>query len=124
MGTFRLTERERVMKEIKLSLDLKDGVFTINDGTIEALGRPRQVQLLINMQEKMLVLRACSVNDTQAVVLPKEHVMSTDISGRSIMKELRSKMNWNDDAPREFKGKCYPTIRAVTFDLNDVTILS
>ena len=89
MGTFRLTERENVMKEIKLSLDLKDGVFTINDGTIEALGRPRQVQLLINMQEKMLVLRACSVNDTQAVVLPKERVMSTEISGRSIMKRLR-----------------------------------
>ena len=47
------------MNKIILSLDLREGLFTLNEGTIEALGRPRQVQILINMQEKMLVLRAC-----------------------------------------------------------------
>ena len=41
------------MNKIILSLDLREGLFTLNEGTIEALGRPRQVQILINMQEKM-----------------------------------------------------------------------
>ena len=63
------------MNKIKLSLDLKEGLFTLNEGTIEALGRPRQVQILINMQEKMLVLRACGTEDIEAVVLPSENVI-------------------------------------------------
>ena len=47
------------MNKIILNLDLREGLFTLNKGTIEALGRPRQVQILINIAERMLVLRAC-----------------------------------------------------------------
>lgn len=112
------------MKKIKLSFDLKEGLFTLNEGTIEALGRPRQVQLLINMQEKMLVLRACGTEDKQAVVLPPKNIVSTEISGRSIMKQIKQKMNWNDDCSRECEGVCYPTLRAVSFDLSKVKIVA
>ena len=39
------------MNEIKLVLNLKEGLFTLNEGTLNALGRPRQVQLLINVKK-------------------------------------------------------------------------
>ena len=65
------------MNKIILNLDLREGLFTLNEGTIEALGRPRQVQILINMQEKMLVLRACGTEDIEAVVLPSEKTIAT-----------------------------------------------
>ena len=84
------------MNKIILSLDLREGLFTLNEGTIEALGRPRQVQILINMQEKMLVLRACGTEDIEAVVLPSEKTIATEIGARSIMKQIKQKMNLKD----------------------------
>ena len=96
------------MNKIILSLDLKEGLFTLNEGTIEALGRPRQVQILINMQEKMLVLRACGTEDIEAVFLPSEKTMATEIGARSIMKQIKQKMNWNDDRARECMGGMLP----------------
>ena len=112
------------MNKIILSLDLKEGLFTLNEGTIEALGRPRQVQILINMQEKMLVLRACGTEDIEAVVLPSEKTIATEIGARSIMKQIKQKMNWNDDRARECIGVCYLEIKAVCFDLSKVKIIA
>ena len=112
------------MNNIILSLDLREGLFTLNEGTIDALGRPRQVQILINIAERMLVLRACGTEDIEAVVLPTENVMFTEIGARSIMKQIKQKMNWNDDRARECIGICYPEIKAVCFDLSKVRIIA
>ena len=78
------------MNEMILTLNLKEGLFTLDENTLNALGRPRQVQLLINVKKEMLVLRACGTKDSQAIVLPTENVISTDISGRSLLKKIRS----------------------------------
>ena len=112
------------MNKIILSLDLREGLFTLNEGTIEALGRPRQVQILINMQEKMLVLRACGTEDIEAVVLRSDKTIATERGGRSIKKKIKQKMNWNDDRARECIGVCYPEIKAVCFDLSKVRIIA
>lgn len=111
------------MNNMKLTLDLKEGLFTLNDGTLDALGRPRQVQLLINIEKKMLVLRACDMEDPQAVVLPAEHVISTNISGRSLIKKIRLKMGWEDDSTRVCYGSYFPMHHAVSFDLSKVKII-
>jgi len=36
------------MNDIKLTLNIRDGLFTLNKGTFEALKQPRQVQLAGN----------------------------------------------------------------------------
>ena len=110
------------MNEMKLTLNLKNGLFTLNDGTLDALGRPRQVQLLINVKKKMLVLRACGTEDAQAVVLPSEHVISTDISGRTLLRNIRQQMGWEDEMTRECTGSYFPMHQAVSFDLSRVRI--
>lgn len=111
-----------MMNEMKLMMNLKEGLFTLNDGTLDALGRPRQVQLLINVKKKMLVLRACGTEDTQAIVLPAEHVISTDISGRTLLRNIRQKMGWEDEMTRECTGSYFPIHQAVSFDLSKVRI--
>lgn len=108
------------MNDIKLTLNIRDGLFTLNEGTLDALKRPRQVQLLINVEKKMLVLRACSTDDAQAVVIPDENVISTDISGRSLIKKISTQMEWNDQQTRECTGRYIPDYRAVCFDLSMV----
>ena len=39
------------MNEMILTLNLKEGLFTLDENTLNALGRPRQVQLLINVKK-------------------------------------------------------------------------
>lgn len=108
------------MKDIKLTLNIKEGIFTLNEGTLDALQRPRQVQLLINAEKKMLVLRACGTKDAQAVVIPNENVISTDISGRALLKKISSQMAWEDEYTRECPGIYLPKHQAVCFDLSRV----
>ncbi len=110
------------MNEMKLTLNLRDGLFTLNEGTLDALGRPRQVQLLINTKKQMLVLRACGTEDAEAVVLPAEHVISTDISGRTLLKNIRKQMGWFDENTRECYGSYFPMHQAISFDLSKVRI--
>lgn len=102
---------------IQLTMNLKEGIFTLNNDTLEALGRPRQVQLLINLDKKMLVLRSCKTDDAQAVVLPDKPVLSTDISGRSLLKKISASMKWEDSRMRICYGNYLPQHKAVCFNL-------
>ena len=53
--------------QIILTLNLMEDSILLNEGVLDALDWPRQVQILINKEEKMLLLRACTIDDQQAV---------------------------------------------------------
>lgn len=55
---------------ILLTLNLLEDSILLNEGVLDALDWPRQVQIMINKDEKMLLLRACTIDDQQAVVVP------------------------------------------------------
>ena len=78
------------MNNMILTLDMQNDLFVLDDATLDALGRPRQVQLLINTQKRKLVLRACSTEDDEAIFLPASPVISTEISGRKLLQNIRS----------------------------------
>ena len=75
--------------QIIMTLNLPEDSILLNEGVLAALDRPRQVQILINKEEKMLLLRSCTVDDLQAVVVPEERAMQFEISGRSFLKKIR-----------------------------------
>ena len=106
------------MNGINLTLDLRDDLFILNEATLEALGRPQQVQLLINTQKRKLVLRACSTEDAEAIFLPTEQVVPAEISGRKLIQNIRRNMGWNDKETRICPGIYFASKRAVCFDLN------
>jgi hypothetical protein len=54
----------------------------------------------INQEEKMLLLRSCTVDDQQAVVVRGERTMQCEISGRSLLKKIKKLLGWTDNSPR------------------------
>ena len=104
-------------KQMYLTLDLKDGSILLSKGLLDALDRPRQVQLLINHEEKMLLLRPCSTRASNALVMPSERAEQIEISGRSFLKKLKAEVGWDDDRPRLCYGEYLSTHQAIRFDL-------
>ena len=84
---------------------------------LDVLGHPRQVQILINEEIGSLLLRACTIDDLQAVVVPEEHVMQFEIGGRSLLKKIRRITGWVNDEPRICNGEYLPMHQAIRFDL-------
>lgn len=105
-----------------LTLDMKNDLFVLDEATLDALGRPKQVQLLINTQQRKLVLRACSAEDDEPIFLPEAPVISTEISGRRLLQNIRTNMGWDDRATRLCTGTYLPHHKAVCFDLNRVKL--
>ena len=104
---------------ILMTLNLMEDSILLNEGVLNALDRPRQIQILINNDEKMLLLRACTINDIQAVVVPEMHTLQCEISGRSLLKKIRKLVGWEDDRPRLCYGEYLPAHQAIRFSLMD-----
>ena len=68
-------------KALILTLNLPDDSILLNEEILTALDRPKQVQIMINDNEKMLLLRACTIDDQQAVVIPKKNNVRFETTG-------------------------------------------
>ena len=104
---------------ILLTLNLLEDSILLNEGVLDALDWPRQVQIMINKDEKMLLLRACTIDDQQAVVVPEERTVQFEISGRSLLRKIRHLVGWEDDRPRLCDGEYLPAHQAIRFSLAD-----
>ena len=102
---------------ILLTLNLRDDTILLGEGVLNALDHPQQVQLLLNKDEKMLLLRACSIEDQQALVVPDGDVSVCEISGRSLLRKIRQMVGWDDDCPRLCYGEYLPAHQAIRFNL-------
>ena len=102
---------------IILTLNLVEDSILLNEGVLNALDWPRQVQIMINQDAKMLLLRSCTVEDKQAVVIPNEHIEQFEISGRTLLKNIRRLVGWEDDCPRMCYGEYLPSHQAIRFNL-------
>ena len=108
---------------IILTLNLPEGSLLLNEGILDALDWPRQIQILINEEEKMLLLRACTIDDLQAVVIPEERIVQCEISGRSLLRKIRHTVGWQDNRPRMCYGEYLPAHQAVRFNLLEAQTL-
>lgn len=108
-----------MQNDILLTLNLTEDSILLNEGVLDALDWPRQVQIMINQDERMLLLRACTIDDLQAVVMPEIHTMQFEISGRSLLKKIRHLVGWTDDQPRVCRGEYLPSHQAIRFHLTE-----
>ena len=106
-----------------LTLNLLEDSILLNEGVLSALDWPRQVQIMLNKDEKKLLLRSCTVNDQQAVVVPETRVEQFEISGRSLLKKIRAMVGWEDDQPRMCYGEYIPAHQAIRFDLASARVI-
>ena len=112
------------MNDPILTFNLTDDSILLNEGILAALDWPKQVQILINRDEKMLLLRACTIDDHEAVVVTDEHTLQMEISGKSFLKKLCQLLSWDDNTPRMCYGEYIPAHRALRFDLRFAQPLS
>ena len=104
---------------IILTLNLTEDSILLNESVLEALDWPRHVQIMINKEKKKLLLRACTVDDLQAVVLPEERTLCCEISGRSLLRKIKQMVGWEDNRPRVCSGEYLPTHQAIRFNLTE-----
>lgn len=57
-------------RPLVLTLCLEEESILLNKNVLDQLGQPQQVQILINEEQGMLLLKACSMDDREAVVVP------------------------------------------------------
>ena len=103
--------------QLTLTLCLDEDSILLGEPVLEALGHPRQVQMLINEERQMLLLQACTVNDREAIVIPPMTLEHFEMSGHALLKRIRKLTGWTDDRPRVVFGSYLPTHCAVVFDL-------
>ena len=77
------------VSSLLLTLNFHDNTMMLNEGILEALGRPRQAQILLNEEMKRLLIRPCEVNSEQAVVIPSGHILQVEIGGRVLLRRIR-----------------------------------
>jgi len=102
---------------LTLTLCLEQDSILINNEALEALGYPRQVQMLINEQKQSLLLQACTVDDREAVVIPLDTEPQFEMSGHSLLKRIRKLTGWTDNTSRVIYGSFITQHRAIVFDL-------
>ena len=102
---------------LSLMLDLKEDSLYMGRDVLELLGSPRQIQMMLNKEQKKLLLQACTIDDREAVVVPPQPSLFFQMSGKSLLKKIRKLTGWNDDRPRILYGEKVPGHAAVIFDL-------
>ena len=103
---------------LMLTLCLEEDSILLNEAILEALGHPRQVQMLINEERQMLLLQACTIDDREAIVIPPVAPGHFEMSGHSLLRRIRRLTGWSDNTPRVVYGDPIPLRRAVLFDLH------
>ena len=107
------------VSSLLLTLNFHDNTMMLNEGILEALGRPRQAQILLNEEMKRLLIRPCEVNSEQAVVIPSGHILQVEIGGRVLLRRIRRIARWETERPRICVGTFIPDYQAVCFELDE-----
>ncbi len=107
------------MNDLILGFDPAEGALLLNDGIVEALGHPGQVQLRFDEPSCQLLLRACGIREEQAMVIDSENV---EIGGRRLIAKIKELAAWPDNEPRYAYGVYLPGHNAIIFDLRETQI--
>ena len=102
---------------LMLTLCLEEDSILVSRAILIALGNPRQVQMLINEERRMLLLQSCTVDDREAVVVPPILMQQFEMSGHSLLKRIRRLTGWTDNRPRVILGDYLKSHNAIVFDL-------
>ena len=122
MMDYELTRSSNIAQPLMLTLCLQEESLLVSNAVLEALGRPQQVQLLINDEKCMLLLQPCTIADREAVIIPQQPMMQFEMSGASLLKRVRKLTGWNDNHPRVIYGDYIPQHHAILFDLRQAKL--
>ena len=111
-------------ENLMLVLNPADNSILIDGAVLMALGQPQQIQIMINEDRKMLLVKACTVEDREALVVPITESSEYGVGGRSLIKKVRRLTGWYDDCPARVHGVLVPRYMAVAFALSTLERLT
>lgn len=110
-----------------LSIDLKKSRIRIHKNALQAIGKPNYILLLINPDQRTLVVQATIRGDPRAHHLSWSAVKSKtsfEIYSRSLIGGLRDVcVDWQDDQLYRMYGSAIDNENAIRFDM-DTAILA
>ena len=109
--------RPVIAKPLLLTMDFNGEAMMLNDGILDALSRPDQVQIMLNKEQKRLLIRPCGMDSSQAVVMPQGDAPQAEIGGRVLIRNIKKLAGWKEDRGRICIGEAVPEYSAVCFDL-------
>ena len=71
----------------------------------------------------MLVFRPAPAWKMTNFVVPEEHVLQYEISGRVLLRKIRRLVGWQDNYPRVCKGEYLPAHQAIRFNLMETQVV-
>lgn len=107
-----------ISEPLMLTLCLEEDSILVSKAIMDVLSKPKQIQMLINEEQKKLLIQRCSTEDREAVVIPPYSAMPQfEMSGHSLLKRIRKLTGWLDDTPRVVYGTYMPQHEVIVFDL-------
>ena len=122
MMDYELNRSSDTAEPLMLTLCLEEESLLVSKAVLEALGRPHQVQMLINDEKRMLLLQPCTISDREAVIIPQQPMMQFEMSGQSLLRRIRKLTGWTDNHPRVIYGDYIPQHHAILFDLRQAQL--
>ena len=110
------------MNDLIMTLFLQEGTIVLNQGIIDALGRPNQVQMLFDADSCQLLLRACGPDEEQVIVVGNENM--AEVAGQRLLKRISKRAKWDSDTTRYVYGVYLPDYNAVGFNMQDARPIS
>ena len=105
------------MKPPLLTINFRDDSIMLDEGILDALGRPSLVQIMLNRESKILLLRSCDVNSEEPFLLPEDAAEKVELPGRKVLSDICGATGWEPTWPRICIGQPIPEYQAVYFEL-------
>jgi hypothetical protein len=106
---------------VALTLDLKKQRMRIHKETLRQLGYPDYVQLLVNPEQKTIILRACEESACQAHKVILEKNVDCELYSKEVLRRLKTvDSNLKGDTSFLIAGKTDPSRRLAIFRMEDI----
>ena len=103
--------------EYILTINFRDDSIMLDEGTLDALGRPAMVQVMINRDSKIPLLRSCGADSDEPFLMPEGAAEKAEIPGRKILRDICRVTGFEPTWPRICMGVAVPGQQAVFFEL-------
>lgn len=102
-----------------MSLSLKWGKIRLYHNTILALGEPKFIRFLLNLQTKKLAVQTCKKKTAESFKVPKYEPDNWifRINSISMLKIIWKISGWDEDKTYRLSGKLYAEHELVEFNL-------
>ena len=121
-GTSPKARAQTMNYPIAVTFAFRRDRLRIHKATLEALHRPRYIQLLIHTQANVFVIRGCSALERDcfevAENLFEKPSVAYELTSRLFMRAILNQTGWDENYSYRLNGRYSEKLGVVSFDMN------